>query len=73
MTEPQATMRFGARAMVPGGRSTALWQMSIIKDTVFTAHCEAGTGGILGDLQVCTVVRRPVRDKQERHGIQNGT
>ena len=60
-------------ATAPDYRSTALWRMSFIKDAVFTAHCEAGRGGILVDLQMCTVVGRPVRDKEERHGIQNGT
>jgi len=60
-------------AMAPDCWSTALWPMSFIKDTVFMAHCEAGSGGILGALQMCTVIGRPVQDKQEQHGMQNGT
>jgi len=54
------------------GRSTASWQMSFVKDTVFVAWCEAGRGGLSIGLQACTVVGRPIQGKQDRHGVRDG-
>jgi len=55
-----------------GGRSVALWKMSLVQETVFMAPSEAGSGPLLGDLRICTVVWRPVRDNQERYRVQDG-